>query len=350
MQNFHNGISNFFHSYADGNTDSNVLIVKGSQLENEDSEGLLSTVVKKLESLSNGVKIITEKESVENDVVNLEAFNEADIVLLFSKTKSVFRREVLAFLQDRICSPKILRVFDFSPELFEQAFQQTQFELDSLNKLIINAASNTSTVRVVSDAGTNLSIELQDGHEWTNSCGRFNGNFPGVVPPGEVNTFSSAINGVLVCDGAINCSIGFPGSVLQHETPLTLTIVDGQVVEYQSDSHLLSLFLKSWASIENSLRVGEVGFGTNLGSNKFVNFCSHLNERHPGLHLGLGTPTQSAKSLDWTCHAHLDVIPASTSIYFDDELVFHKQCYLEDSLRTIAGARDTRNVLDVDAI
>src|SRR5690606_26755795 len=149
--------------------------------------------------------------------------------------------------------------FDFSQELFQRAFSTPQRELDALNGAIIAAGQNTRTVTVRSDAGTELRIQLHPRHQWTNSCGRFNGRFPAVLPAGEVNTYPARVDGSLVCDAAVNCSIGFPRSVLFTQSPLILRIEDSVVIDYHCEDPLTMLFMEQWGGLENSLRVGEAG-------------------------------------------------------------------------------------------
>jgi hypothetical protein len=349
MDKVKSGIKGMFADYCGGTLQSSVLVVSGGELIDKESREILSIFCDIIASLSRRLRHVRHEDIVDNSVDFL-TFDQADIVFLLGKTKSILRTEVLEYLSCNKDPPQIFRIFDFSKPLFERAFEIKKHELNTLNQLIILAGQSCDNINVTSASGTQLEIVLGHDHHWTNSCGEFNGKYPSVFPPGEVNTYSSNVNGVIVCDGAVNSSIGFPRSVLFGDSPFKVKIVNSKIVHYECCDSISALFFKQWQTIDNSMRVGEVGFGTNPGSESFVDFCSHLNERHPGLHLGFGTPTQSAQNVDWSSPIHFDVIPKKTKIYFDNTLVFENQQYLVGALKKLARKNYPSNVLDVDAI
>ncbi|WP_204080119.1 hypothetical protein [Mycobacterium riyadhense] len=96
--------------------------------------------------------------------------------------------------------------------------------------------------------------------------------------------------------------------------------------------------------------IGEVGFGTNEGITEWVNFLSHINERHPGLHLGLGTPSQPQSKVGWGSPLHLDMILDGCRIWFDDALVFSNGFWDRAALNTLRLGATVHDVLHVDAV
>ena len=112
-----------------------------------------------------------------------------------------------------------------------------------------------------------------------------------VLPAGEVNTYPRSVSGELVVDGAIHTNIAVGFDVRLDNRPLRVVLDRGEVRGTRPYRQLQSFF-ESMLEQENMRRVGEVGFGTNLGIDRFVAADSHINERHCGLHLGLGEHNQ----------------------------------------------------------
>lgn len=345
-----NGVTVMYKSYLRGTKNSRLLIVVSRDLTEEFNHDYSKRVIRQLEKLSTKV-VCKNSDSIRlKNKQTLKFIAKFDIVLIVAKTSSELKKDLLSYLQARDSGPKIFRLFDYSEEVFKFSFLSEQSALDELNKRLIATGKGTKSVKVKSCSGTDLKIDFVKGYEWTNSCGYFDQRYPGVLPPGEVNTYSPAINGVLVGDGAINFSIGIPFLPLLKEDPLQIEIMDSKVVDYQCENPFIKAIFAKFLTIPNAHRVGEVGFGTNEKFKGFVNFCSHINERHPGLHLGLGTPTQTAKCLDWSCPLHMDIIPNDSEIYFDDALIFSKGLYNTNALADAKNYDADDKILNVDAL
>jgi leucyl aminopeptidase (aminopeptidase T) len=260
-------------------------------------------------------------------------------------------RELLKWLKATPTpAARAFRVFDTSRELLEECFRVPRAELQRLNDAIIARAWRASEVRVTSEAGTDLTIRLDRRYEWTNSCSVFPGRRPGIVPPSEVSTFTERIDGVLVADGAINCN--FPCDVDDprlSERPVRVDIVNGRVVSMRCEEGGIAELLKSFFAMENAgplgsgaffatentRRVGEVGFGTNVGIRRFVPMVSFINERVPSLHLGFGAHLQAA-GMAYPCQVHLDLILDRCEIAFDGETVLRDGRYSVDETASAA--------------
>src|SRR5258706_15706588 len=57
---------------------------------------------------------------------------------------------------------------------------------------------------------------------------------------------------------------------------------------------------------ENSDRVGELGFGTNLGLSEMIGILLQ-DEKFPGVHIAFGDPYGSQPHPDWKSKTHVDV-------------------------------------------
>jgi leucyl aminopeptidase (aminopeptidase T) len=280
---------------------------------------------------------------------NASEFLEYSHVVHASNTQSLFRHELLGYLrQHRGVGARHFRMFGFSSELFEQSFHVSKRTLRDLNAAVIQFARSSQTLRVTSAVGTDLRIDLDHSSGWTTSFGHFDGRFPGVLPPGEINTYADAVSGVLVVDGAINSSLPFRGDPrLGLQRRITLELRGGEVIGWSSTDTKLSMVLRSFFDVPNSRRVGEIGIGTNVGMSEYVGFVSHINERWPGFHLGLGTPTRPMSEVGWTCPFHMDFILRDCELYFDDTVVFQDGRF---ALVPAPASPESGETLFVDAV
>lgn len=322
-----------------------VLVLTSDELADQDSQELLETLAQ--EFRRRGAVVTTRPAGVSLDVSLLD---QHDVAVLVSRLKSVHRTPVLDHLASHPGGVRVYRLLNFTRDLLELALRVPKQELRTLNDEVIRAGRQTKQVRVTSDAGTDLVIApLPDGG-WTNSCGHFDGRFPGVLPPGEVNTYTPHVSGTVVADGALNTSFDFPGDPRLAEHPVRLSVEQGRVTDISCAGPVTNQVLEAFMSVPNADRIGEVGFGTNLGIDRWVDFVSHINERHPGLHLGLGTPAQSRDKVDWSCPLHVDMILADCVIAFDDVEVFRAGSWNRPTLQRTAGGGFAWDVLHVDAV
>ncbi|GAB2920296.1 hypothetical protein GCM10027093_68780 [Paraburkholderia jirisanensis] len=260
---------------------------------------------------------VDEQSSFSRDVLD-----EYDVILYISKTKSIHRKQLIESLADRPGKAAVYRLFDFRYSLFDLCFRIGKQELMTLNSRVLAQAKSASTITVTSSAGTNLTVRPDVLAHWTSNYGHFRAPFPGIFPCGEISTFSSAVDGVFVADGAMNMSYPFDYDSRLAGREVKLEIAQGRIIRYCTADPLVDALCKNLLAIENAGRVGEIGFGTNEGIDRFVPFRSLINERMPGFHLGFGAPVKNGSYPEWTCSLHTDFILAHPYVYFDDELVF----------------------------
>ena len=68
---------------------------------------------------------------------------------------------------------------------------------------------------------------------------------------------------------------------------------------------------------ENSDRVGELAFGTNLGLREMIGILLQ-DEKVPGVHLAFGDPYGSQTHADWKSRTHVDVLTRDCDVWIDD--------------------------------
>jgi len=342
------GMNKLCSSYLELRPQDRVLILYSDELEGDDDQGLLEVLRARVDA---GAAHVELKSA---DYLDECVPADRDVLLLVSKVTSPHRDKVLEYLESTAGRTRVFRLFNFSPELFRLALAVDRASLDALNSSIIAAAKATQDIHVTNRFGTDLHIRPVADGGWTNSCGYFGGQFPGILPPGEVNTYTPHVTGTFVADGALNSSFGFPGDPRLADHPVTLEITQSRVTGASCADPLIAGILTNFFEVENADRVGEVGFGTNEGITDWVDFVSHINERHAGLHLGLGSPTQPKTKVGWSAPLHLDLILDDCSIWFDEALVFCDGRWDRAALHSVnpdpAAGSDVGDVLHVDAV
>jgi hypothetical protein len=217
----------------------------------------------------------------------------------------------------------MLRLINASADFFKYALNVTPQTLSGVNGALLTRMMPAKGIHVSSSSGTSLDIELDsERYRWISNRGvQREGAFL-ILPPGEVSTFPANINGVLVADGAFNLAVSTSIDARLAAHPVTIEIRDGRVVSYACDNSSVRRLLGSFFDVKNTDRVGELGFGTNVGIQRFVPLNSHINERHPGVHLGLGAHQQSFEAVHYRCDIHLDLITSDATIVIDhDEVI-----------------------------
>jgi len=264
---------------------------------------------------------------------------ESDVIVFLENASSTYSKELREFLLAHN-DKRAYRLFDFSRDLLLNCFNCDRQTLGTLNQSLIARGSSTSVVTVKSEAGTDLRIGLDKKFGWVNSLGRYVVGRPGILPPSEVATFSAQVDGVLIADGAVNYNLGVDFDPRLRGRPISVELEGSRVVSARCGDPFIRRLLEIFFSVQHSDRVGEIGFGTNIGLANFVPFVSHINERYPGFHLGLGSNNQGEKLAGWQCLAHLDLILDACEIWFDDVLVHSGRTYcLENRLDVSPGVQ-----------
>ncbi|CAO3439660.1 hypothetical protein [Azospirillum argentinense] len=232
---------------------------------------------------------------------------------------------------------RVVRLLDASVEVFDLCFAMPRAALVDLNCLVIGAGNRCSRVTVLGAGGEVLEIVFDNAvHGWINSCGAAPPRNIVFLPPGEVATYSNHIDGEIVFTGAINANFQVMRDPRLADRPVHLTVKTGRVTAVECADPLVEAVILRILSLENGDRIGEVGFGTNEGIVRYVPFLSHINERHPGLHLGLGADNQGDLPGP-RCPLHLDFIGTDGAILFDGFPVFHDGYYDRQALAAIAN-------------
>jgi hypothetical protein len=214
---------------------------------------------------------------------------------------------------------RLYRIISACPELFATAMRAAPKQLSALNARLLETLLPERRLHLATAAGTDLQIEIDPRrYRWISNRGTVQSGRAVVLPAGEVATFPARIDGRFVADFAfnINCIVSTDARLGAH--PVTLDLHDSQVTRFHCASAEMSALIETVLSSENGCRIGELGFGTNPCVPDAVALNSHINERHRGIHLGIGQHNQPASAVSWYCQKHLDLIADGGLITLED--------------------------------
>ncbi|MEE2570598.1 hypothetical protein V1638_14510 [Pseudarthrobacter sp. J64] len=239
-----------------------------------------------------------------------QSFSGNLVVLTLEKdTMSHFDVLTPLFRLYGVARTRIVRIISASDELFTHGLALTPTELEALNATLLDFLQGALRIRVQTDGGTDLNITLdQDRYEWISNRGKLRPGAFTILPAGEIATFSDAIEGRLVADGALNCNVITELDMRLADNPLFVTIRNSIATSFSCSSTSLNTFVEQAFKLPNARRIGEIGFGTNQALKTFLSHNSHLNERHPSLHIGFGQHNQSLQTVPYEADIHLDAV------------------------------------------
>jgi leucyl aminopeptidase (aminopeptidase T) len=176
-------------------------------------------------------------------------------------------------------------------------------------------------------SGTNFSATFDPSLAWVKTSGLIHPRYWSNLPAGEVFTTPGSVDGTFVCDGTAGDYFNAKYGSLEH-TPLVLEIRRSRLTSARCDrADLERDFWTYCHTDENSDRVGELAFGTNLGLREMIGILLQ-DEKVPGVHLAFGDPYGSQTHADWKSRTHVDVLTRHCDVWIDDEQVIANGQYV----------------------
>ncbi|OLF54839.1 leucyl aminopeptidase [Pseudomonas chlororaphis] len=196
-------------------------------------------------------------------------------------------------------------------DYFYDTFSVEPQRIAELNATLIGYMSQATTLSFHDDHGSYFDTPLSSIRKWTNINGV--GNYD--LAPGEVASHSEAINGRVKFVGTFLGTIPFARKYGVLQSPLELWIENSTITRIATDvPGLEDDFNKYLDANPSNRRIEELGIGTNEGVKALYARNSGFEERHCGLHLGLGGGAKGSH--------HLDLIFAGGVLALDDKPVF----------------------------
>ncbi len=213
-----------------------------------------------------------------------------------------------------------------------QEGMRTDYRLvDRLSERLRERMLTAKTLRVSSPAGTSFTARFHRSLDWVKTSGLISPRYWSNLPAGEVFTTPASVDGTFVCDATVGDYFG-PKFGDLRATPLQLEISGGRLVAARCPrAELEQEFWKYCHTDENSDRVGELAFGTNLGLTDFIGVMLQ-DEKIPGVHLAFGDPYGNQTHANWKSRTHVDVLTRNCDVWIDDDPVIADGRYLLDHL------------------
>src|SRR5271166_1818190 len=218
-----------------------------------------------------------------------------------------------------------------TPEIMQQGMRTDYRKVDELSDRLRERMLYAKKLTVKSEAGTSFEAHFNPQLDWVKTSGLISTRYWSNLPAGEVFTTPATVDGTFVCDATAGDHFNGKYGDLQA-TPLVMTISGGRLVHVECPrKDLEEEFWEYCHTDENSDRVGELAFGTNLGLSQMIGVLLQ-DEKFPGVHLAFGDPYGSQTHADWKSKTHVDVLTRNCDVWIDDDQVINKGRYQLDHL------------------
>jgi aminopeptidase len=218
-----------------------------------------------------------------------------------------------------------------TPEIMQQGMRADYRKVDELSDRLRERMVRAETLTVKTEAGTSFQAHFNPQLDWVKTSGLISPRYWSNLPAGEVFTTPASVDGTFVCDATAGDHFNGKYGDLQA-TPLVMKIAGGRLTAVDcSRKDLEDEFWNYCHTDENSDRVGELAFGTNLGLSEMIGILLQ-DEKFPGVHIAFGDPYGSQTHADWKSRTHVDVLTRKCDVWIDDDQVIEKGRYQLDHL------------------
>jgi aminopeptidase len=218
-----------------------------------------------------------------------------------------------------------------TPEIMQQGMRTDYRKVDELSDCLRERMLKADTLTVRTEAGTSFSAHFNRQLDWVKTSGLISPRYWSNLPAGEVFTTPETVDGTFVCDATAGDYFNGKYGDLQS-TPLVLKIEGGRLMHAECErKDLEEEFWKYCHTDENSDRVGELAFGTNLGLSRMIGILLQ-DEKFPGVHIAFGDPYGSQTHANWKSRTHVDVLTRNCDVWIDEDQVIEKGQYQLDHL------------------
>lgn len=262
----------------------------------------------------------------------LEALEKADVGILAMNPQPGELTARMAIVQ--IVERRRIRyahMVGVTPQIMQQGMRADYKMVDRLSDKLRERMLRAKTLTVKSEAGTAFAAHFDRKLDWVKTSGLISPRYWSNLPAGEVFTTPATVDGTFVCDATAGDYFNGKYGDLQS-TPMTLTIESGRLVRVEcARNDLEKEFWQYCHTDENSDRVGELAFGTNLGLSEMIGILLQ-DEKFPGVHIAFGDPYGSQTHADWKSKTHVDVLTRNCDVWIDNDQVISKGHYQMDHL------------------
>jgi leucyl aminopeptidase (aminopeptidase T) len=218
-----------------------------------------------------------------------------------------------------------------TPQIMQQGMRADYKMVDKLSDRLRERMLKAETLTVKTEAGTSISAHFSHELDWVKTSGLISPRYWSNLPAGEVFTTPQTVDGTFVCDATAGDYFNGKYGDLQA-TPMKLTIEGGRLTKVECErDDLEKEFWDYCHTDENSDRVGELAFGTNLGLSEMIGILLQ-DEKFPGVHIAFGDPYGSQTHANWKSKTHVDVLTRECDVWIDTDQIIEKGRYQLDHL------------------
>jgi aminopeptidase len=218
-----------------------------------------------------------------------------------------------------------------TPEIMRQGMRADYRLVDRLSDKLRERMLRAETLTVKTEAGTEFAAHFDRGLDWVKTSGLISPRYWSNLPAGEVFTTPATVDGTFVCDASAGDHFNGKYGDLQG-TPLVLEIKGARLRQVECErKDLQQEFWDYCHTDENSDRVGELAFGTNLGLSQMIGNLLQ-DEKFPGVHIAFGDPYGNQTHADWQSRTHVDVLTRNCDVWIDQNQIIAKGRYQLDHL------------------
>jgi aminopeptidase len=257
----------------------------------------------------------------------LEALEQADVGILAVTPQPGELAARMAIV--RVVERRRIRyahMVGVTPEIMQQGMRADYRMVDRLSERLRERMLRAEKLTVKTEAGTSFAAHFDRSLDWVKTSGLISPRYWSNLPAGEVFTTPATVDGTFVCDATAGDYFNGKYGDLKC-TPMKLTIEGGRLLRVEcARQDLEQEFWEYCHTDENSDRVGELAFGTNLGLQEMIGILLQ-DEKFPGVHLAFGDPYGSQTHADWKSKTHVDVLTRNCDVWIDSEQIISKGHY-----------------------
>src|ERR1700684_3734698 len=258
----------------------------------------------------------------------IDALNRADAGILCMQPQEGelgARKDIVGVVERR--QIRYAHMIGVTPGIMQQGMRADYKMVDRLSEQLLQRMHAARSLTVRTAAGTSLVATFDPGLDWVKTSGLISRRYWSNLPAGEVFTTPARVDGTFVCDGTAGDHFCGKYGDLQR-TPLVLEIRAGRLQKATCDRKDLEEEFWSYCHTdENSDRVGELAFGTNLSLSDMIGVLLQ-DEKLPGGHLAFGDPYGSQTHAAWSSRTHVDVLARRCDVWIDEDQVIEKGRYM----------------------
>ncbi len=260
------------------------------------------------------------------------SLEEADVsfyaALGVKKELQTFRKPMLKIVKKNT-KLRHAHMIGITREIMEQGMSVDYEVVQKFSRSVYERVKNAREIRIITDKGTDITLEFSSRLKWNISDGNITAEDWSNLPNGEVYTSPVTVNGHLIIDGVLGDFFSRYG--LLEDTPVELIIENGRVKDgsiYCENKELENELLDYvFNTDENSNRVGEFAFGTNIGLKGLIGNLLQ-DEKFPGIHIAFGNPFPEKTGADWDSDAHVDAVIKNPTVLVDGHKIMDSGKYL----------------------